>query len=172
MAIDQRDEIWNAAFDTYYDAFYEEICADKLINRWQKLDETSKVLVALTASTSAVAGWALWTEPHFKPLWSGIAGIAALLTILHASLSVSGRIKDQAEIKRLFASLRIDLETFRYRMRFDPSFSIPDFTKEFSAYRDRYSSNMQLLRNDVARTKGLQERSQAQVDEILAPEIQ
>jgi len=91
MTTDQRDEIWNAAFDTYYDAFYEELCADNLINRWQKLDEASKVLAALTASTSAVAGWVLWTEPHFKVVWSAIAAVAALLTILHASLG--GRVE-------------------------------------------------------------------------------
>lgn len=63
MTLDQRDEIWTAAFYTYYDAYYEEICADRLTNRWQKLDEMTKVLVAFTASTSAVTGWALWTEP-------------------------------------------------------------------------------------------------------------
>jgi len=172
MAIDQRDEIWNAAFDTYYEAYYEEFCADNLINRWQKLDEITKVLVALTASGSAVSGWALWKETQYRPLWPALAGVAAVLAIVNASLHVSERIKDSSEMKRLFTSLRIDLETFRYRMRLDPNFSIADFTKEFSAFRDRYSSNMQHLKNDFARTKGMQEKSQSQVDKILEPEIE
>jgi len=57
-------------------------------------------------------------------------------------------------------------------MRFDPDFSVEEFTKEFSAYRDRYSSSMQLLKNDIARTKSLQNKSQTQVDEALATDIQ
>jgi hypothetical protein len=54
MDFDPRDELWNAAFNTYYDAYYEEIAADKMISRWQILDELTKVLVALTASGSAM----------------------------------------------------------------------------------------------------------------------
>jgi hypothetical protein len=171
MTVDQRDEIWVAAFDTYYDSYFEEICADRLISRWQKLDEASKLIVAITASGSAVTGWALWSQPGFRTLWTIIASTGAVLAIVHAVLGVPGKIKDHGEVKRLFVALRIDLETFRYRMRFDPNFSVEDFTKEFSRYRDRYSSTVQLLKNDLARTRRLERKTQSELNEILSPEI-
>ena len=58
MALDARDEVWNAAYDTYYSTYFEEMVCDVLLDRWQWLDEVTKVLVALTATGSAVTGWA------------------------------------------------------------------------------------------------------------------
>jgi len=93
MATDARDELWTATFDTYYDAYYEELLAAALVRRWQRVDAFTKVLVALTASGSAVAGWTLWSQPGFKTSWTFIAGIAALLSILHSTLNVADRVK-------------------------------------------------------------------------------
>jgi hypothetical protein len=109
MAFDPRDELWEVTFETYYDAYYNEQLADYLINRWQRVDESTKVLSALTASGTAMSGWALWSQPSFHLLWALLAGVAALLTITHAALAVPGRLKDQAELKRRFASLRTDV---------------------------------------------------------------
>ena len=64
MDTDPRDTLWTSAFDTYYDVYYEELVADEVNNRWQILDEVTKVLVALTASGSAISGWILWNEPN------------------------------------------------------------------------------------------------------------
>lgn len=171
MVNDPRDELWEVAFETHYDAYYEELLEDSLINRWQWVDEVSRVLVALTASTSALSGWALWTEPHFKAVWGITAGVAAVLSIVHTSLGVPGRLKDHGDVKRQFASVRIDVETFRYRMRLDTNFPVVDFTKEFVEYRRRYSDGFQLLKNDILRTHCLQKKVQDQLNQRLAQEI-
>ncbi len=63
---DPRDQLWKVAFYTYYQAYYVEMLISALIDRWQIVDETTKVLVALTASGSVVSGWVLWTQPHFR----------------------------------------------------------------------------------------------------------
>ena len=115
MAHDPRDELWNAIFETYYDALYNEILADKLIARWQIVDEFTKVIVALTASGSAIAGWSLWAQPGYQGLWECLAARAAVLSIVHASLSVAERLKDAGEIRRAFAGLRIDLDSCQQR---------------------------------------------------------
>ncbi len=171
MAFDQRDELWEVTFETYYDAYYNEQLADYLINRWQRVDESTKVLSALTASGSAVSGWALWNQPSFHLMWALLAGAAALLTITHAALAVPGRLKDQAELKRRFAGLRTDLETFRYRMRVNPDFSVDDFTKEFVTYRTRYSDSIQLLKNDLLLTSRLAKKAQSELNNFLKEEI-
>jgi hypothetical protein len=171
MTIDPRDELWEAAFDTYYDAYYQELLRDRLVDRWQRVDDIAKVLAALTASGSAVSGWALWNQPGFKTVWALLAGFAAILTIVHAALSVPARVRDRAEAKRLFAGLRISLETFRYCMRVDPGFPVEKFLHDFVEYRARHSDSIQLLKNDILITKRMQTKTQAHLNLILREEL-
>lgn len=167
MSFDPRDEIWNGAFEVYYDSYYEEIMADKIINRWQILDEFSKILVALTASGSALSGWALWSDPNFKIVWLLLAGLGAVFAILHSTLAVPGRLKDWGEIKRHFAALRIELETFRYQMKFDPEFPIDEFKRSFISHRKKYSEGIQRVKNDILWTKSLEFKSQAELNDRI-----
>jgi len=171
MATEPRDELWEVAFETYYDTYYQELLASRLIDRWQTFDETTKVLVALTASGSALTGWTLWTQPDLKNLWTFMAGIAAVLAIVHATLGVPGRLKDEGEIRRRFASLRTDLETFRQRMRVDSNFPVADFTREFVEFKKRYSDCVQLVRNDILLTRSFQVKVQNDLNTMLGGEI-
>lgn len=170
MPIDPRDEIWKVTFETYYDAYYQELLSDRVIHRWQRFDEITKTLVAITASGSAISGWALWNDPEFKILWGGMAGFAALLGIIHTALHVPERLKDHGEIKRRSASLRADLETFRYRMRIDPDFPVDEFTREFVEYRKRFSNDLQLIKNDILLTMNLANKVQEQLNVRLRGE--
>ena len=168
---DPRDRLWEATFDTYYDSYYQEILASDLIDRWQILDESAKVLVALTASGSAVSGWALWSQPGFRWLWVGVAGLSAVIAILHATLGVANRIRDWSDIWRAFGALRTDLETFRYRMEIDPQFSVEHFTLEFQGYRERFGACAQRLKNDILLTTRLQNSAQDKLNERLRDKI-
>jgi len=66
MAIDPRDALWKATYVLYYNVYYGEMQANKLIIRWQLIDDITKVLMTVTAASSAVAGWTLWQQPDFK----------------------------------------------------------------------------------------------------------
>ena len=94
MTEDAINTLYNKVFDTYYDCHFEEIIADKLVYRWQFFDQMSKLLVALTTSGSAVAGWALWSQPGLRPIWAVLAGSAGVLSIVHAVLAVSSTLKE------------------------------------------------------------------------------
>jgi hypothetical protein len=157
-------ELWKAVFDTYYDAFYNEMLADKLINRWQIVDDASRILVAVTASGSALSGFALWNQPGYKLVWSALAGCSAILGILHSSLGVAHRLKDWGDLKRSFASLRIDLETLQYRMKFDFKATNREFKREFIKYRRQYSLVFQRLKNDILLRKGLEITTQTDLN--------
>src|SRR6266481_5262522 len=98
-----REQLWDASFDTYYKVFFEELAADGLVNKWGRLDDVTKIIVALTASGSAISGWALWTHPEYKALWLAVSGLAALLSVVHTALAVPNRIKAHADDKRRFA---------------------------------------------------------------------
>lgn len=164
---DERDQLWKAVYETYYDTYFEEILSDKLISYWQLLDEGTKILVALTATGSAISGWTLWSTTGFKSVWIFLAGFTALLAILHSTLGVPNRLQDWGEIKRFFAVLRIDIESFRYRMTVNPNFAIDDSTKEFTEYRRRYGDGIQRLKNDILWTKRVEYKAQNDLNERL-----
>lgn len=171
MAHDPRDEIWNATFQTYYDAYYNEILAERLITRWLLIDQISKVLIAVTASGSAVSGWALWNNPTWQLYWVLLSGVAAILSIVHAAMGVTDRLKDAGEVRRECATLRIDIETFRSRMRINPEYPVDEFTEEYVGYHKSFGDCLQHLKDDVLRTEGLKIRVQDQVDDMLVDQI-
>lgn len=172
MAVDPRDQIWNATFDTYYDVFFEELISDDLVATWQILDEFTKVIVALTASGSAFAGWALWQDPDWKWLWALIAGVSAIISIIHSALGVPGRLKTHGDNRRLFTSLRIDLETFRSKMQIDPQFPIPAFSEELFGLRKRYGAAMDRFRDDILATNKRRDRIQTELDQRITDKIE
>lgn len=153
MSHDPRDAIWNKTFETYYESYFYELVADKLVDRWQLTDDVTKVLVAITASGSAISGWALWQDPGVKWLWAIVAGIGAVLAIVHAALGVPNRIKDWEDIKRSFVSLRVNLETFRHRMEIDPNFPVDGFTNDYAIFRKQFGELVPRQKNDILRTK-------------------
>lgn len=168
---DPRDEIWSASFNILYDSLYQEIVADRLVKKWQQIDALTRVLVALTASSSAVAGWALWTKPEVKPLWIVVSGFAAVLSIIHATLGVPDRIKQFTEDEGRFLSLRTQVEALRYKMRINAQFDVESFTSDLLKYLERFAEYGKQVRNDLLRTQRLEEASQSQVNKVLAKEI-
>lgn len=167
---DSRDQLWKAAFESYYDAFLEEIVAGKILRRWQRLDDCTNVLVALTASGSAVAGWSLWGEPYLKFAWLILAGVGALVAIVHPALRVPARLDAWRGIERHFAALRNDIMTFRYKMAIDSEFPVQEFMKEFETLRQRIGEGSQLIQPDVLKTDALVLASQNQLDNLVERE--
>lgn len=164
MNFDSRDIIWNKIFAVYYDSYWVEVLSEKVIEIWQRTDDVTKVIVALTASGSAVSGWALWDQPGFKYIWVILAGTSAVLSITHAALGVAGKVRDWTEIKRQFTSLRIEMELCRDLMEIDPEFSIDDFEAKYKDYKKRYGELYPNINNDIILTKKRKIRAQRELN--------
>ena len=80
----------------------------------------------------------------------------------------SYRLKDLISDVQYLKGLRINLETFRYKMEVDPNFAIEEFKEEFLGYRDQYSDGSKRLKNDILLTK----RRKTKVQEELNAELQ
>lgn len=160
MAVDQRDELWNAVYDTYYESYFQELLADDLVTLWRNVDEATKVLVALTATGSAVSGWAVWKLGYGQELWVLLSGFVAVIAIVHAALGVPVKLKDWGEVKRNFTSLRVNLETFRHRISVNHEFPIDEFWDLYEKRRQEYGDAMQRIENDLFRTDRRAERVQ------------
>lgn len=171
MDKDRRDTLWELVFVTFYDSFFEELVAEVLIKRWQLLDTITKVLIALTASTSAVTGWAFWNQEPFRNVWMFISGVTAILAILHSVLIVPTRLKDWTDTKSFFSGLRIEIDTLRGQMEIDPEFSIHDVNIKFLEFRKQYKEGIQQIKNDILRTKKLEVKIQDQLNQRIEDQI-
>lgn len=168
MPVDQRDQLWESTYDTYYEAYFQELFADDLVTVWRNIDESTKVIVAITATGSVVSGWALWQAKAGQIVWVIIAGFVAVVAIVHATLGVPAKLKDWGEVKHIFTALRIDLETFRHQMLIDPEFPLDEYKHKFKEYRDRYRDGMQRIQNDIFRTLRRANNIQSSLNERLA----
>lgn len=160
----RRDQLWKAAFDTYFEVYFDETLVDALINRWVKIDDVAKTAIAITASGSAVAGWTLWNNPGLKYIWASLAGFGVICAIAHNALGVTYRLRDYIDIKNRLVRLRIEVDTFRTRMAIDPEFPMQEFESDFLRFRERFSNDC-FKRNDVLATFALRKKL---TDELVA----
>ena len=169
MAVDSRDQLWDATFETYYNCYYQEIFSDVLLTRWQRVDDGTKLVVAFFAAGSAIAGLVNYYAKSLDIDWAWplLTGIAAVIALFHKELAVPFRLRDHSENKRSFSALRLDLETFRYLMKINPDFPLDDFTKKFEEFRKRYSEEYRRLRVDAFVTSRLRQRCQAELNDRL-----
>lgn len=136
--------------------------------RWLTLDHVTRIASAVTASGSAIAGWALWKNPELTWLWPVLTGLSAILALVSETLGVKTKLRDSSACMRAFSSLRIELETFRYRMKIDPNFSVSVFGKDFLNLRKRYMDECGRTKDDILRTRNLQIKCQADLDRRLS----
>lgn len=156
---ENKESLRQSALQTYRDAYSNEVEAAILIGRWQKVDEVTKVLAALTSSSSAVAGWLVWKDDKAKNAWGILAGTASVLSIVHVALKVSDRVKDWSDTKGHFVRLRTELETFLYQMKVNPAFDLDEFMNRFAGLRTRFGEGVDRKKVDFL-TFGARERAE------------
>lgn len=167
MGKSDRDIIWDKIYEVYYDTYWVEIFSGLVISFWKFTDDFTKVLVALTASGSAITGWALWENQGFKETWIGLAGFAAVLSITHAALGVSSKVKNWTEINRKFTELRIKLETYQDMMELDQDFDINTFKDFHLNAKEFYGKEYSMIDTDFIFAKRLKIKSQKELNTRL-----
>jgi len=113
------EDCWNSSFDTLYDACYYELASARIIKTWKRIGVILAVCTAVTASASAVSGWALWPNPNEKTVWGCLAAAACVLAIFNAILEIPWRISEEVKRCQFYSALRWDLEAFRHKLTLD-----------------------------------------------------
>ncbi|MDA2912986.1 hypothetical protein MYX77_03325 [Acidobacteriia bacterium AH_259_A11_L15] len=168
MSLATTELFWRPTFQTLYEAYYQELASEALMRRWQRIDISTSFLVAATASGSAITGWSLWSNPKWQFLWAFIAGLAAVASILHRTMAVPDRLKEQEELRRAFSELRVDLETFRQQLLIgiEPN----DANTRYDKLRRRLAQHIGRANPDIGFTIRLRNRVQEQLDDKLRQE--
>jgi hypothetical protein len=158
------DTLWQSSYETLYDTWYQELASEALLVRWERIDITASGLTGVTASGSAVAGWALWSDPGGKIVWAALAGIASVAAIAHGVLRVASRVKQQEELRRLFGVLRVDLETFRQLLT---GLTPTEAAAKYDVLRQRFGQCFAQAHPCIAYTRRLRNRVQSRLNEQL-----
>jgi len=161
------DKLWESSWETYYDSFYYEIVLGKVISRWKLFDLATKILVAITATGSTVAGWSLWSDPDFKNIWITVAAIASLLSIIHAVVQVQSILEKLSEFRVKFSNLRVSIETFRQDLTIYPQFNVDEKYVEYKKFREKFKEFVSNYSEDILLTKKLDEKAQDELNAKL-----
>ena len=167
---DARDEMWSVAYELWYDTEYNAELSDRLVSRWQVFDDFAKVVVALTASGSVLAGWTLWMQSGFKYMWAVLAGAGAVLSIVSTALGVPQRLKSWGQCKSDFRALAIGCQTLRVGMRVNPQFDVQQQLDSYNEVLKRFGETVGRMPNDFLETRKLQLNCQARVNTIVGEE--
>lgn len=123
-------------FRTLSEVYFQELIFEEKLAQWRRIDKAISILIALTASGSAIAGWSVWTKPGWKYIWLIMAAIASVASIAHSTLEVPSKIRELEELRSAFSRLRVDLETFQSQLDLD--FDAAQASKQFVELRRRF----------------------------------
>ena len=162
-----RDELWNVAWETFYDAYYYEILFDDISKKWQTFDFATRLLVALTASGSAVAGWALWSDENYKIGWVVFAGLASVISIIHAALNTNEKLKRYAKLSSDISNVKMEYETFQHELTIYPDFDVDKYFKKHQKLRGSYQKALEAYAPDFMSSVKIQNVAQTKLNHKL-----
>ncbi len=168
MSTDLRDLVWSSTHYLWYDSKYNTELASRMVDRLKLIDDVTKVLVALTATGSAVAGWRVWQSGGLAFVWAMLAGAAAVLSIVHSSLGIPARLKDWLETKNAFLGLRVSALALRATMEHHPDFDPDAAERALESLRLKFGEYEAKIPSDFFATSGLKLTCQNSVDSDIA----
>jgi hypothetical protein len=131
------NQLWANLHQSHYSAFFDELYAESTVRSWRAFDAASRFLQLLTASSSAIAGWALWQQEGYRDLWIFLAGAAAVIAL-----------KDDTIVFSEFKKLRLELERLKSKMQMKAYDGLSDYKKEYFAILERFGTASALKKPD------------------------
>jgi hypothetical protein len=142
----------------------QELVSEQLSNFWGRFNALSTILVAATATGSAIAGWTLFNTTVGRVIWGVLSGVAALASLLDSTLAVPRRVKEQSDQRSMFLELRIKLEEFCNAL------GRTDTTKaqhQFESLSREYKAAMKRAKGDIIWTKKWNRKTQLRLNAIM-----
>jgi len=148
-----RDRLWSGVWNLEYNATYGHEEAKFMLRRWMAFDVVARLLAALFASSSAIAGWALWKSDTGKHYWLILAGIAAVVSIIDSVFASQEKVKRYTELSSSFIRLSQTLKAVLDDMQIMPEFEIVPMKDRYDTARTRYSELLEAFPEDLLYTK-------------------
>lgn len=134
------DVLWNNIFQKYVDVFYQELMLDNLVSKWENFDLITRYLIAITASGSAVSGWALWQFPYGIISWKVLSFTSALLAIFYSVAPIAHNLKLGNQAYTEARLLRSNFEDFIYDFQAYKGDTPRNFTEELRNFNTTFNN--------------------------------
>jgi len=158
------DLYWDSTYRILYDTWMQELISEELANFWGRFNAISSILIAATATGSAIAGWTLFNTTAGKVIWGVLSGVAALFSLLDSTLGVPARVKEQSDTRTMFLELRLKLEHFCSSL---PRIDVTKAEQEYDSLSKQHEDARMKAKGDVIWTKRWQSKTQLQLNEIM-----
>ena len=160
----ERSKYWRDAFFFFTQAYYYELLASLLSRRWEKWGSWISFVIAITASGSAISGWAVWHQNRLGTIaWAVFVGMASLLSIAQDKLNVQAHINKQRLLRKRFAQIRGALQILLSDI--ESGQDLARIEAVFKTQREKYFDLTASVDSDMFET--LFTRRRAKADQVI-----
>lgn len=172
MTKDPKDIIWEESYGLYYDTFFDELLASRLIGKWKFIDLILKIIIAAAAFLSTSSGLILWNNPAGKIYWFLLSVIVLILATTYLFLNINQKTMQLTRVYKEFMALRYELETFRSNIDMKPEFDVSQYSAQFKAHENTYVEICRHNPYDMLASNDLKRVTQNEINKKLSRIIQ
>jgi hypothetical protein len=147
-----------------YDSYMQELISEALVDFWSRFEAVSSLLIAVTATGSTVAGWAVWKTGSGIIVWGAFSGIASLLAVISGTLQIPTRIKSQNELGMALWDIGQRAEALYEKVR---ALDNKEIEKQLTILDREYREAMKKTHRDMIMTRKWRARLQKLLNERM-----
>lgn len=161
MARDPNDPVWDV-YDELRTALLNVKYYSCRTASLQRQNFWIELLIAATATGSAVAGFTFWATSVGKPIWQALMVVSALLAIAKPLLRLTERIQTFQELVGDYRGAEYDLRKIEVAIKQRGTFD-KDLKERFSRALDRMAEAAVKSSGEYRVHKAMRERCEAEV---------
>jgi hypothetical protein len=163
-AQDPREDAWVSWVKLVELVEVAERVASEVARKWGLPPTVSTLATALFSAGSGIAGWIVWSSTNGKLIWSIIAGVAVVLSIVSTTLRFPAKAEMYSTAYGKLNSLRKRLYSFQ-RTTLRRTVPIDDKLQATLEQFDKEWSEIPDLQSDFYNTQDLRKRIQLEVQQ-------
>jgi hypothetical protein len=153
-------------YDLYRDSMLNQKYYGIRLHQITRLNLFVEISIAVTATSSGIAGWKLWEQDAYREIWAVIAGATTILAVMRPILSLS---KIAERYERLFAGyqrLFLSLKALAAKVQDQQTMTLDDLRE----LRELRAQIAELTEKDDPRpSPRLLSRLRSEVNETIPP---
>lgn len=113
LSLGEQRTYLRTLYDTLRTSLLNRLYYEKRLGALQRWNTLIELLIALGASGTAIAAWAVWKTGAGKAAWAFIAGGAAVLSICKPIVALPSRVEKVTKAYTGFSGVFFDLDAIR-----------------------------------------------------------
>lgn len=167
MARDKDHPVWDV-YDLYRTTRLNVKYFSARLSRLQRINFWMEFILAATASSSAIAAFALWQTSIGGKVWQALGALAAVLAIMKPLLNLTEKIRKIEEVITGYRVLEYDLKKIAVAVSQRKAYD-KELSDKFSNSLDRMAE-LAIKYNESSEDKKLKKKCQEEVMKELPPE--